>query len=173
MSLDKRDGACVATPISIWHPSCLPALTSLNSCVGPFLSSERSVDGRESDCVAAAIDHGRACAAWLPFAFLIGSPARPCTRVIMVLGFSKSLSSSMRHCSTLKLSAYLRDRTCVVADRGIWQRMCHAAIHFLEVALQASPALLIIILQLWTLQSVLHDPRDVIHLHANTLESGL
>ena len=25
-SLDNRDGACVAATITIWHPSCLPAL---------------------------------------------------------------------------------------------------------------------------------------------------
>ena len=78
--------------------------------------------------------------------------------------------SSSRHCSTLKLSVYLRHRPCVVAGIGIWQRVCLAAIHVLEVALKASPALLVIVFQFWTLQSMLHDPWDVINLHASTLD---
>lgn len=47
---------------------------------------------------------------------------------------------------------------------GMRRWLCIFAVWPLEVALQAGPALLVVLFQLSGLQRVLHDPGDVIHL---------
>ena len=53
---------------------------------------------------------------------------------------------------------------CVVAAVGIRDLLSFGALRRLEVALETAPALLVVIFQLWAVQRVLHDPRDVTHL---------
>lgn len=65
------------------------------------------------------------------------------------------------------------DSAFVTAAIGIRHLLIFGALRCLEMASQTTPALLIVVLQLWALQRVLHDPWNVIYLHIGNAPSQL